>query len=50
MWVPVEDKRESWGSWAVVTGSCEPLDVGTLELNSGPLEEQHVLLTIKTSL
>lgn len=27
-------------------GSCEPLDVD-VEVNSGPLQEQHVLLTVE---
>lgn len=27
-------------------GSCEPLDVD-IEVNSGPLQEQHVLLTVE---
>lgn len=40
VWVPMEALRGR-------VGACEPLDVGTLELNSGPLEEQNVLLTIK---
>lgn len=50
VWYPwkLEEGIESPG--AGVTGNFEPLDTSTREPNSGPLQEQHVLLTTEPSL
>ena len=45
----IEARRGHWNHVIGVPGGCEPL-YRHWELNSGPLEEQPVLITAETSL
>ena len=49
MWIPMESRRDS-RSWIWHSRAIPDTQLGCWELNSGPLQEQQILLTLEPSL